>query len=294
MNAYYDFVFILSAMLTIVYVYKWRKFFDVHISLIYVLVPVITLTYALLCRSSSPEEAIALEKLTYIGGCFLELIILLIVFTLCGIRIHRAVKVLFFLLSTAVYLSVLGVGDSHLFYTSVRVEIVDELPILVKEYGIMHYVFRWLVFFYFALSLGVIIYAYFRKNQVSRKILFLLLIPEAIAVVVSLGRASVIPYKELIPAAYVAAQAVYLIIVSKLPLYDVADTAMDSLAQNGDTGLLSIDLKYRYLGSNETAKKVFPDLLNLTVDHSVDRVPAFQNLVQPWLEDFQEDEAHDT
>ena len=58
----------------------------------------------------------------------------------------------------------------------------------------------------------------------------------------------------------------YLVIIYRLSLYDITDTAVDSLVQTGATGFASFDFKLNYLGSNQTAKDVFPELNNLTVD----------------------------
>ena len=158
----------------------------------------------------------------------------------------------------------------------------------------MHTVFRAMVFVYFLISLGVIIYTWFRKNQVSRKVLALLFLPEVVAMIAFFGGRQILPNVELVPLAYLFAQGMYLIIASRMALYDVAETAVDSLVENGAVGLLSIDFKYHYLGSNETAKEIFPALHDLTVDLSVKRIKSFQDLVTPWLDTFQENDTRCT
>ena len=61
-----------------------------------------------------------------------------------------------------------------------------------------------------------------------------------------------------------------------------------------DTGFISIDRDNHYLGSNETAKEIFPILSKLTVDLSVRRRKSFADLVTPWLENYRENRNNNT
>ena len=54
---YYLVCFFLSILLTLIYMYKWHKHFDVHIAMVFVLVPVVNLGYVLFSRAGSLAEA---------------------------------------------------------------------------------------------------------------------------------------------------------------------------------------------------------------------------------------------
>lgn len=288
---YYDIVFLLSLAMAGLYMFKWQKHFDVHITLVFVLVTVINLGYALMAHATKLEELLAADKLTFVSGCFLELNILLVVCTMCKVRVNPFLKVLFFLLSSAVFISALTIGKTPEFYKSVDMEIVRGLPVLRKEYGWVHDYYHALILAYFLISLGVIVYTFVKKNQISRKILVMLILPEAVAMAAFYGGRRWIPGIELVPAAYLIAEGLYLAIVTRISLYDVVDTAIDSLVQNGDTGFISIDFGYHYLGSNETAKQIFPSLNNLTVDLSINRSRSFKEEMLPRLERYRADNS---
>ena len=290
---YYDIVCALSLVLSGIYIFKWHKHFDSHITLVYMLVPVMNVCYALLARSTVLEEAVALNKMTYIGGCYLVLLLLMVVSTLCGIRLNRFVKMALFAISTSVFIAAMF-GDRTGFYSDARLVFRDGVAVLEKDYGWMHSVFYGMVIVYFLLALGVIVYTFIRKNQISRKILLLLFLPEVLSMAAFFGGRSVNRDIALIPAAYVVAQFTYLVVVSRISLYDITDTAIDSVIQRGDTGFISIDYGGHYLGSNETAKAVLPVLNELTVDLSVRRRKSFSDLVTGWLEDYAGDERKDT
>ena len=289
---YYDILLAISLAALIVYVFSYHKHFDMRITLIFVLVPVANLGQVLMAHVTTLEAALVANKVIYIGACYLQLILMLAVFSLCQIKMNRWVRAGLVALSTIVYLSSLTVGDSTLFYQSVALEHIDGIPVLVKEYGPMHAVFIAMVLVYFLLSIGAIVYSYFRKNQVSRKNIFLLLLTELVAMVCFFGGRMIVRQVELIPLAYDFALIMYLIIIYRINLYDITDTAIDSLVQTGGTGFVSFDFKFNYLGSNATAKTIFPELNDLTVDQPLDASNPTNALTLKWLKAFKEDETN--
>lgn len=294
-DTYYLTAFIISVILTGVYMFVWHKHYDVHITLLFALVPVVNLGFLLLSRSQSLEEAIIANVIAYIGGCYLQLMIMLAVFSLCHIQLNRWIKTVFFTLSTVVFLSTLTPGSSGLFYKSLSFTRENGLSVLHKEYGPMHHVFLGMVVLYFVLSWSAIFYALAKKKQVSRKILILMFLPEIVGMVCYFGGRLILPGLELMPAAYVFAQIVYLIIVHRIGLYDITDTAVDTLVQAGDTGFITFDLGHHYLASNQTARSVFPNLEEMTVDFSVRRYRRMKDQFVPWLDAYarnQSDSRH--
>ena len=294
---YYDILLVLSALLSGVYLFMWRRHFDVRITLIFALIPLICLGYALRAHATEEAEALLANKVIYLGACYLQLIILLAIFALCDIRLGwtgRILKVLAFAVSTVVFVYVLNPMQSGDFYTHTELENWNGLALLHKEYGWMHTVFQGMVLFYYAVSIGVIVYSLIRKNQISRKILGLLFLPESLAVIAFFIGGKTSWKIELLPLVYVTAQVNYLLIVARIALYDITDTAVDSLVKKGDTGFIAIDYSYHYLGSNDTAKEIFPVLGKLTVDLSVRRRKSFGELVTPWLENYRQDTSRNT
>lgn len=137
MMAFYDAAFALSMILVLIYVFLWHRHFDVLISLTFVLVPITNLGYMLLIRTESLEAAVAANKLTYLGGCDILLLVMLTSFSLCEIRLSRWLRTGFVALSTIVYLSALTTGQTGWFYRSVTFERVGGAVLLHKEYGVM-------------------------------------------------------------------------------------------------------------------------------------------------------------
>ncbi len=289
---YYLVTFIVSVVLTGAYMFIWHKHFDVHITLVFLMVPVTNMGYWMLSRAETLDGALIPFQMTFLGGCFLLLLILLTVVSLCGIRMNRWIKIGLMAVSTAIFAGVLTTGRSDFFYKSIRFDATQPWVPLEREYGVGHEIFRGMVIVYFLIMLGAIVYTFCKKKQISRQILGRLFLPVVVALVAFFGGRLIVQGIELTPAAYVFAQIMYLAIVFRIGLYDVTDTAVDSLIQNGDTGLINFSFHRKYLGSNETAKEIFPELRTMTVDRSLARSRRMRDLMTPWLDHFSEDHAN--
>ena len=84
---FYGGVLAASLTCTAVYIFMWHKHFDVNLTLIFTLVPIACLGYFLSSISESAGEAVIATKIVYIGGCFLQLFIVLGIFDLCRFSI---------------------------------------------------------------------------------------------------------------------------------------------------------------------------------------------------------------
>lgn len=289
---YYDIMLAISLVAMIVYLFAYHKHFDVHITLLFVLVPISNLGNVLLAYAPTLEAALVANKVVYIGACYLQLILMLAVFSLCQIKLNRWVRTGLVILSTVVYLAALTMGRSGLFYESVTLGHSGGATVLAKEYGPMHTMFIVMVLAYFALSIGAIVFSYFKKNQVSRTTIYLLFLTEFVAFISFFGGRFLTADVELLPAAYNLGLVLYLVIIYRINLYDITDTAIDSLVQTGDTGFVSFDFKFNYLGSNATAKAIFPELNDLTVDRPLDASNPTNARTLAWLQAFERDEAN--
>ena len=147
-----------------------------------------------------------------------------------------------------------------------------------------------MVILYFVIGVSAMVYSYFRKKDVSKRVIMLLFIPEMISFLSFFVGRMITDRIEFLPAAYTAAQVVYLIIIHQVCLYDITDTGIDSLVENGTTGFLSFDFKRRYLGCNEAALRVFPELADARVDKTIPAESPVSGYANRWLNAFTKDE----
>ena len=293
MVAYYEVLFGLSVLLTLIYIFIWHKHFDTHISLIFAFIPVANLGYAMLAHARSLDAAIASAKITYIGGCFLALFITQSIFGLCHIKIRSWMNVILMLLSLMSFSFALTMGSRPWFYKTVSFEIDKGMGRLVKTYGFAHTLTYVVITFFIVISFIAMVYSLVKKKDVSSKTIILLMFPATVSFLSYFMNKALPEGMDAMPLSYVFAQLIYLIIVRRLCLYDVTDLAVDSLVNKGETGFISFDFDDNYLGSNETARKVFPELSKLRVDSYAGRHLQIKNTILKWLDDFKRDETRD-
>jgi len=286
MQAYYQILFLLSVLLSGAYMFLWRRYYDVHMTMVFTLIPIVNLGYMLFGAATNTESALNALKIVYLGGCFLGLMVLLTICSLCRIKIPKLLRMIFLAVSAAVYFSVLSIGHRPWFYTDAVLQQSEKRLYLVRHYGFMHTVFYAMVILHYTLCIAAIVYCLIRKRQVSRKILLMLLIPVGICIACYFFGRYLIPEIELAPAGFVFAQVFYILIAYRLNLYNVADIAAENMVQSGSSAFISFDRHFSYLGSNGTAKEILPELENLTVDLSMRRSKTMRDLFTPWLETY--------
>lgn len=268
MRVYYAILFILSLLVAGIYAGIWRKRFSVFLTLNFSFIPIVNLGYYILASSQTVPEAILGIKISYLG-VYAHIFIMYAIFNLCNLNIKKSIKLILLGISTFFFLSSLSIGSSSIFYKSISGEIVGNNLILHKEYGILHTLYYIQILIYMVITICATIYAFRKKNDVSRCNLRYMLACEAIPVLTFfIGRLFHLKV-DLLPLSYVLSEAVLLMISRRIVLYDVTETVIETIALNGKTGFVSFDDSFNYLGSNQLAKNIYPELKELKVDDSV-------------------------
>ena len=272
MKVYYSIIFVLSLIMSGIYAGIWRKRFSAFITLIFAFVPVTCLGYYILAFSKTIPEAIIGIKISYLG-VFIHIFLMYAIFNLCNLNIKKWLRLLLLAITTTFFLFSLTIGSFGLFYKDLTGELIDNQLILHKSYGIVHTLYYIQIVIYMIITICGTFYAIRKKNDVSRHNLHLMLACEMIPILIFFtGRLAHLQV-DLLPLAYISCEIVMLIISRRIVLYDVTETVIETIAFNGKTGFVSFDDEFHYLGSNQFAKKIYPELAELKVDDSVLKNP---------------------
>ena len=267
-KSYYCTLFIISLAFTLIYAIVYRKRFNVFITLIFSFIPIATLGYCFISQATDINEAINGIKLTYIGGCYLNLFLVYAILDLSDIKLRKWVRILLFVITSMALLSALTIGRSQIFYKSITGEMVNGLFVIKKEYGPCHSIYYAILVLYILICLAVNIYSLRKKMTVSNKIIKLLLCCE-LASTFCFFIGKILSTKiELIPLGYIGSAFVLLLVVRRIALCDITGSIIETIALNGETGFISFNYEFEYLGSNTLARQVFPALKDLKIDES--------------------------
>ena len=272
MKVYYSVLFALSLVMTGIYAGIWRKRFSVFITLIFAFVPIANLGYFLLAFSQTVPQAIIGIKITYIGA-FSHVFLMYAIFNLCNLEIKKRIQLLLLGISTIFFLLSLTIGSTGFFYRELTGELIDGELILHKTYGPVHTLYYIQLFIYMLITIGVTFYAIRKKNDVSRHNTNYMLACEIITILIFFAGKLFKLKVDFLPLAYISCEVVLLMISRRIVLYDVTETVIETIAFNGKTGFVSFDDAFHYLGSNQFAKKIYPELATLKVDDSILKNP---------------------
>ena len=290
---FYGGLFLAALLFAAFYITIWHSHFDLNITLVFIFVPIACLGYFLFSLSTNLEEALVCQKMIYIGGCYLSLFIFLSILDICKVEISKWLRLILYIGCTVIYGSVLTIGYAPYYYKEVSFLIAGGLPLLKKAYGPMHLVYYISLIGFFLAGLVVIYRSWKKKHQIPRSILLLFVFPESLSVLTFLAGRLLHSPVDVYPVAYVLALIVYLIIVNRLSLYNVNETVIDSMVRGREIGYASFDFKYRFLGSNETARLLVPKLGELAVDDRLGDTPAEKRIAH-YLDSFQKDNSNNT
>ena len=282
-----------SLFCSVLYIYSWHSHFNVNICLIFTFIPIACLGHFMFSVSRSLDEAVAAMKITYLGGTFLQLFILLCIFNLCHINCKRGIRVLLFVVCCVTFAGSLTIGYGGGFYRSMSFEIIDGVSVLNREYGWMHTAYYTVVVLFFAAGFMAICWSWFKKSRVPRTIILLLVIPYMIVLLSYFLGKRIYRRMDFMPHGYLLAQIMYLVISVRMNLYDVAETVIGSMVRERAIGYVSFDFRYRYLGSNSIARRLVPELNGLSVDDGVERMPTDKK-IRHYLDSFKENPENNT
>jgi len=286
LKVYYISIFVFTLLLSVLYTLIYRKRFNPYITLIFFLIPLSTLGYTFQYLATETREAIVGIKITYVGGCFLSLFMVYTIFELSDINLKKLYRNLLFFFTLASFLSSLTIGYSPVFYKSITGEISNGNFHLVKTYGPLHTVYYVQIISYLIISLSVIFYSVRKRPGVSYKVLRLLFLCEFLSIATFFLSRLIPGGINLMPLSYALNGIIVLMVVRRIALSDVTGTVIESYALNGETGFVSFDDSFNYLGSNSMARKIMPELNDLKVDKSASSNPEVRDGILKHIKEY--------
>ncbi|MCR4713929.1 MAG: HD domain-containing protein [Treponemataceae bacterium] len=291
MELFYNTCFIVSLALMGFYALIWHKHFPVVFTLIFAFVPIANLGTLYQVNAQNVREAVLSIKITYLGASYLILFIVLAIFDLCKLNLKAWIRYTFISITTAFFLTTLTIGIIPVFYKGIEIQEISGHFEIIKQYGILHSLYYVHIALYLLISIIVTIYSIKNKKDVSNRILAMLMFCEASTVLLFFGGRLIGKNIELLPLSYIIDEILLLFIIRRITLYNVSDTAIDTIIKNGVTGFVSFDERFNYLGSNDIAKMVFPALASLQIDECAAKNENIRETLITRINDFIADES---
>ena len=241
--------------------------------------------YLAIAVSTSLEEAVLANKISYLGGCFMPPIILFLICAICNYTIRPWLRCLLYTYSAVVYFSVLTIGYSNIYYDRIYLEKFMDATVLGHTYGPAHKLFYVILYGYLITQVVLLVYSLVKKRAVSRYSLGALLIMEVVTISLFIAGRIVNSNIEIMPLVYVIDGWFFLYMYQRGMIYNVEDNIAGSFAKQGTYGYIMLDTKLNYLGCNQTAGNIFPGISECVVDHSITKSPEME-VISTWIDEY--------
>lgn len=270
LNAMYAIAFVISFIMMFLLINNFRNRISIYHVMLFVAIVVANFGFMQMSDAVSLRAAVVANQTIYLGGCFSPFFLLMCVADLCKVNIPKPVRLAFAGYAAVIFTLISNIDKSDLYYKGAYFISGNGVGNLVKVYGPLHILYPLYFLIIIALGIGIIIWAFIKQKDVSYTTsVMLMFLMTVVVVFYFLERALKLDF-EIIPFAYVIGQIGIYILLRRITLYSIAAITADSMMGSDTYGFVIMDQKGRYLGSDETAKGWFPELIDLHVDRTID------------------------
>ena len=223
MTTLYGIVFAISLLMIVAYFLVDHKR-DIWLLLLFICVAVCDGGYFLLSISKTLETALWANRIAYLGNVFLPFSILMMIMNLSRFCYPKYVPKILIAINTVMLFIVASGGFLPIYYKSVSLETINGMSVLVKEYGLLHNLYKVFLFGYFFAMVCIIAYTTIKKTVISVKhsvfLAFVAIGNIAIWLVENMIKAGF----EFMSISYIVTEGLILFLYGILQDYGLADT----------------------------------------------------------------------
>ena len=235
--------------------------------------------YLSLAASETLETAILSTKLTYLGGCFIPVVGLFLSIDICNIKCPTWIRNALYIYSVLVFIMVTMIGYNDFYYKSQYIEMINGITVMRHTYGIGHYFFYAIMYGYLTIEIGILIYAFVKKINISRKIITAIMLTGIVNILSFFLGKLFVPDLEVMPFVYVMDSIIFMYIYRKGAIYNIDDNVSASITKQDIYGYIMFDKKFKYLGCNDIASQIIPKLGECAIDKKINNITELDFII---------------
>ena len=225
--------------------------------------------YAMSVHATTLEGAMAGDLVSYVGSIFTILFMLVVVVDLCNKKFYIVLRIA--LLACAVVISVF-IGSTkltNLFYVNPELAELHGLSIISYTPGpIMYFYIAYLAIINIG-AMVVVIHTIFTKKRVSKRSLSILLICLIIGTLFYVIPLFLGVDINFMPYIYIFMEVFFILFSARVNTYDLQLNLINVYKTRGGYGYIAFDNKGHFLGCDDFAIKLLPELDTIPIDFSV-------------------------
>ena len=266
----------------------YRRRLNSYFTAIFFAIIVANFGHLFVALSQTLEGVIVANKVCYLGACFLPMFVFFVVLRLCNFNFPIWGKILLGMVNAVLFGLSCTVGESDIYYESVRYVVSSGVGSYVATYGPAHVLWDIMLVGYTCATVAIIVYAGVNERNVSYKNLIALAVLEFITIAAFIVSRQIENDMLIMPLVYVLNEVVLLYVCVQIKMYDISNSVLESLEAENICAYVAFSTKGSYLGCNDIATKFFPDLLTYRVDHMLPEEGEIARVFRGWIKDLAE------
>ena len=246
--------------------------------------------YCIIACATSVGVALIGVQCYNIGGIFSILCLLFVIANFCQIKYIKSVRIIMIVIAFAIEGILITNYYTNLYYTHVTLVYSQNFSYLIKTNGALHFIFSLYIITCVILAFLIVIYSIYKKTKISIKTVTGILAILSLSAISFIIRGFVNIHIDTVPFVFTINLGILLKLMQKVNLYDIESNLLNAFERRYGYGYITFDTDKRFMGCNDFAKKVFPELNELVIDEHVKPSDSvFYNELFKWFLSWTED-----
>lgn len=246
--------------------------------------------YCIIACATSVGVALIGVQCYNIGGIFSILCLLFVIANFCQIKYIKSVRIIMIVIAFAIEGILITNYYTNLYYTHVTLVYSQNFSYLIKTNGALHFIFSLYIITCVILAFLIVIYSIYKKTKISIKTVTGILAILSLSAISFIIRGFVNIHIDPVPFVFTINLGILLKLMQKVNLYDIESNLLNAFERRYGYGYITFDTDKRFMGCNDFAKKVFPELNELVIDEHVKPSDSvFYNELFKWFLSWTED-----
>ena len=285
---FYWTIVVLSAILVLGTEIYYNRELDKYFLAMEILVPIISMGYLMRTDASSVHMAEWGNRFVYFEGSFFMALCFLCLMRNMNIPVKRiTVAVVYGAAGLIFMLNFLGTWNG-IYYKTIGILTEPMGTIFVTEAGTFKFLHMIYLVGMLLLMLGIIIHGLFNPKKYSYKVLLIYGATVVFAFAVYMLQAALKLRYDISPAMLLIVMAVYTFANDFINSRNMNEVANFVLKESEiERGFISFDKEKRFLGANEDAYNMFPELKKLSIEHKITNAETnMLNVLLIWMDEY--------
>ena len=228
------------------------------------------LGYLSLALSGGISGAIVSAKIVNLGGSFLPVLYFFTMCEVCHVNVRRRVKLPLVMFQLFVYLCVCTMGFNDLYYKDIQFVNTNGYGQIVKSYGPLHFLYPLTMYGYLILTIFVAFWAIKNKKGVNHREIVNMIFFSVIATMVYLVQRIVKFDVDIMSISFIILMIGTIQSIYHSNLYTAYENNEIIKQQLTKIGFLTFNEKMKYMGANDYAISIFPELRDCKIGKTID------------------------